>query len=229
MVDVGDSISSDMVLVEESHLEQKEIIPVGKLLNVRAESIHHCLKRKIGDCVEVGEILAGTKSFFSSKSVKSPVAGRLLEIDLSAGTLTISKKTSNIPARKIKSPIKGKVKNITKTTLEIEVEGDVFSVLSGGGGEAMGKLVYIGKENLGILDISADVENCIVASHGMFPGIIVKLEVMGAVGLVVVKELNEADLPWVQVNSEVFKKLAAFDSKMVWLRPTERQIVCICH
>lgn len=226
LVDVGDTVSSDTVLLEEFSSKQKEVIPISKLLNVKEDSIHRLLRKKIGEQIEVGEILATSKTFFSSKSIKSPVAGILSEIDLALGTLTLMAKAGNASTRKIKSPIKGKVKNITKTALDLEVEGDVLDLIRGFGKERMGKLVYMEKEDLGILDVANEVENCIVSSYQISPDVMVKLEVMGAVGLVVVKE-PKGDLPWGQVEAIVFKKLKAVDGRMVWLRPEAKQLVVV--
>jgi hypothetical protein len=226
LVDVGDSVSSDTVLLEEFSSKQKEVVPISKLLNVKGDSIYRHLRKKIGEQIEMGEILATSKTFFSSKSIKSPVAGTLSEIDLSFGTLTLVAKSGNVHPRKIKSPIKGKVKNITKTAVEIEVEGEVLDLVRGFGEERMGKLVYMEKEDLGILDVVNEVENCIVSSHQIPSDVMVKLEVMGAAGLVVVKE-PKGDLPWGQIEVTVFKKLKAVDGKMVWLRPEVKQLVVI--
>ena len=226
LVDVGDTVSSGTVLLEEFSSKQKEIISISKLLNVKGDSIHRHLRKKIGEQVEIGEILATSKTFFSSKSIKSPVAGTLSEIDLALGTLTLMAKSGNRNLRKIKSPIKGKVKNITKTVLDLEVEGEVLDLVRGSGEERMGKLVYMEKEDLGILDVVNEVEDCIVSSYQIPPDVMVKLEVMGAVGLVVVRE-PKGDFPWGQVEAIVFKKLKTVDGKMVWLRPEAKQLVVV--
>jgi len=227
LVNIGENVSKDTVLIEDKLLASRKIIPLGQLLNIKPETIHRYLKKKIGEDVLPGETLAVVRSFFSSKIVKSPVFGKITEIDLTKGTLTLTSK-EEAGKEKIKSQVNGRVKNITRTVLELEVEGEVFGILYGKGEDVTGRLVLAPKESLGILDdLEGEMEESIIASQKIHQDVIVKLEVMGVKGLITAEEIGKSELPWVKVGKEIFKKLAEFSGKTVWLRPLVKQLVII--
>ncbi len=227
LVKVGENVSEDTVLMEDSGLTPQEtIINISQLLKIKPETIHRYLRKKIGEEVLMGEALVVVRSFFSSKIVKSPISGRIKEIDLTKGTLSLVDRGEFRERKKIKSHIRGRVKNITRTFLELEVDGEVFGILGGRGDDVVGKLVFAPKESLGILDVlDEDMEEAIVASQKLSPDVIVKLEVIGVKGFITGLAAIKSDLPWVEVGSETFKKLREFAGKKVWLRPATKQII----
>lgn len=224
IVEVGDKIERNTKLATGVSESGENLIHLARLLHVDSTSIPKYLRKRIGQIVSSGDLLAQKKGFFSLHTVTSPVVGKISEIDLKKGTLTI---LSSEDSTDFVSPTSGKVVKIDQNHIEIEIEGQVFKGTKGEGDDSYGNLVSIAGENIGILDISIDVDNCIVLTHSLKKEAIVKLDVMGAAGLVLIQSLKESSLPWVQIDEEGFNKIEAKSSQYVWLRPKERQIVVI--
>lgn len=225
LVDVGEKITSNTTIAEEAVREKEEIISVAKILHVKPVNISKYFKKRVGEYIKKGEVLAEKKSLFSSCVLKSPISAKLAGMDLKKGTLTLLRDLKDC-ARKVTSPFPGKVKSITKTYIEVEMEGEVYNAYKGGGREAVGKLYYLESDKLSVLDITLDVDGCIIACRSITEAALVKLEVLGAVGLILLKLPQEyTSITWVQVSEEVFKKLSLQVDKSIWLRPSQRQIV----
>ena len=126
-----EKIEAGTLLCEKKEDKFIEAIPVSALLKIPPSQILKYLKKKIGENIEAGTILAKKKSLFSSFLLKSPVEGLIKEVDLKKGTLNILvQKTGN--KDKFIFPFSGKIKKITKTHLEIEVEGIIIDLKRGG-------------------------------------------------------------------------------------------------
>lgn len=224
LVDDGDKIDSNTPLAEEPLALREETILVAKILRVNPSAIYKYLKKQVGQEINKGEILAEKRGFFSSCVIKSPISAKLGQIDLKKGTLTLLK---NSPSRvkKITCPIPGKVKSINRSYIEVEIDGELYEVYRGEGKDVFGRLYYFSGETLGVLDISFATDNCIIACQSVAEEGLVKLEVLGAAGLILRKAPKETEISWVQVSEEVLKKLSLFASKNIWLRPEEKQII----
>lgn len=224
VVEVGDKIERNTKLATGVSDSGENLIHLARLLHVDSSSIPKYLRKRIGQEVSSGDLLAQKKGFFSLHTVTSPVVGKISEVDLKKGTLTI---LSSENSSDFVSPTSGKVVKIDQNHIDIEIEGQVFKGAKGEGEDSFGNLVSIAGENIGILDISIDVDDCIVLAHSLKKEAVVKLDVMGAAGLVLLSSLKESSLAWVQVDQEAFKKIKDKISQYGWLRPKERQIVVI--
>ena len=91
LVGVGERISSKTILAKFSQAHEAETIHLAKLLSVGNSKISQYLKKKIGEKITAGEVIAQKKGFFSSTVVKSPISGKLVDLDLSKGTLNLLK------------------------------------------------------------------------------------------------------------------------------------------
>lgn len=224
-VEVGDKITEKTILAKSSHHEETETIHLSKLLSVRNGEISKFVVKKIGEKIDAGDILAAKKGFFSSTVVKSPTSGKLLELDLSKGTITLSKFTKE--KQDVTSPVAGKIVNIGKSVIEIETDSPVFKAIAGTGSDVTGVLLFLPSEEVGILDISDDIENSVIMYKSAGDAVLVKLSVLGAVGFITLKIRKEMFVPWVQIEDNVFGKLKEFAGKKIWLRPEAKQIVIL--
>jgi len=224
LVEVGDKINRNTALATGGSDKSENLIHLSRLLHVDPARIVKYLRKRIGEEVTSGDLLAQKKGFFSLHTVTSPIAGKISSIDLKKGTLTIA---GSDDSTDFVSPTAGYVVRIEQSHIEVEIEGQVFKGGRGQGDDSFGNLVAITGEDIGILDIACDVDDSIVLAHSLKKEAIVKLEVMGAVGLVLLKPLKESTLAWVQVDEEVFKKIQDKNSGFGWLRPKEKQLVVI--
>lgn len=225
-VKVGDKIGPKTIVGEISLPDEDSVVPIAELLHIKADLILKYLRKRIGERVSVGDIIAKKKSFLSSCLVKSPVSGKLKGIDLKKGTLILSEAKDGKKG-KIIFPVNGKVKGITKALIEIEIEGEVLRTSKGGGSETVGKIHCFDRDTVGVLDIPGDVEGGIIVCAKLANEAVAKLEVLSVAGLIVQKPPKETDLSWVEVGREIFKKLFSREGKTAWLRPKEKEIVII--
>ncbi len=224
LVGVGDKIDSDTPIYEFRGNYSLISLEIAQLLHIKPSQISKYLKIDPGDEIDIGTILAQKRNLFSSYSIKSPIKGVFKNMDLKDGTITILESSGGKREKK-KIPVRGKIIDISKSYIEVEAEGEVYHCMNGKGEDVIGKLLYFEEEVIGVLDINCEVEESIVMCRNILPESSVKLEVMGAVGLVSENIMGKLDIPWVQIEKEIIAKLKVYNGQRIWLSPKSRQIV----
>ena len=227
LVNIGDNIGPDTTLAETEIAASEKTIQLAYLLHVNASHIAKYLKKNLGDSIKSGEILAEKKGLFSSSKINSPHDGKIKEIDLKKGTLTLFSYSASSDITKTTVPFSGRVTGIGKGYVEIEINGRFFRAIKGEGKNVSGKLVHLSSDKVGILEVDKDVDDSILMARSFTEEAVVKLEVLGSNGFILQKKTGDMTLPWVQVDEETFTALAGYTNKKVWLRPEERQIVIL--
>ncbi len=228
LVDTGDKLDPSVPVFEKRNGENLQSIPVAKIFNINPVSLPKFLKKGIGEELGEGDVIAEKKGLFSSYQVKSPGGAILKEIDLKTGDVVLTRnKVSG--GGKVFLPVAGKVKAITKTYLEIEVDGEIYQSKRGKGADVTAKLHHISGENIGILSIDSDSSGKIVMCVSLLPESSTKLEAIGALGLIAqhVSDDEELKLPFLEVEKEVYNRLLHHTSRHVWLRPEGREIIVL--
>lgn len=225
LVAQGDDVVPQTIIAKSQHAQNAQSIPLAELLKVSPAKVAKFLKKRIDEQVGAGDVLAYKRSFFSSSIVRSPASGTIQEINLIQGTVTIGGEPVSGATVEILSPVSGTVHNITKTHVDIEVHGTGYPTKKGAGLDVWGVLSYIEQERVDIFAIKSDVENAIVLGKTISDDAVMKLEVLGAVGLIMVKGDPDTVVSWTLVDDEVFSHLAKSHGKRVLLRPKEKQIV----
>ncbi|MCL4338196.1 hypothetical protein M1271_00735 [Patescibacteria group bacterium] len=228
LVDTGDRIDPSIPVFEKRDEENLQSIPVAKIFKINPVFLPKFLKKGIGEKLSEGDIIAEKKGLFSSYQVKSPGGAMLKEIDLKTGDVVLIR-NKVAGGGKVCLPVTGKVKAITKTCLEIEVDGEMFQSKRGKGADVTAKLHHISGENVGILSIDSDSNGKIVMCISLLPESSTKLEAIGAVGLIAqhVPDDKELELPFLEVEKEVYNRLLHHTSRHVWLRPESREIIVL--
>jgi len=225
LVNCGDKISDKTVLIE-SFLEQEEkIIPLAEILQIPPGNIPKFLKKAIGAQVKKGDLLAEKKNFLVSFRLESPDDGKIKEIDLKNGTMILLTGNASVSRKKITSPLGGKITAVGKNYLDLEIEGQSYPGLKGGGNEAVGELYF--EKDLKFHDIDCQIEDKIIFCQSMSEEMMVKLEVLEAAGCIIQKANVNFTLPWIQVDENVTEKLSREKGKTVWLRPEEKEIIIL--
>lgn len=225
-VEVGDSITNKTILAKSSPNLHIETIHIAKLLGIPNNKIAQYLRKQIGEKVQSGDILAAKKGLFSSSIVRSPIDGKLVELDLARGILCISKKDED-ENESLYSPVSGKITSISKSFIEIESDNLILKSEKAQGPKVQGKLRLIQEENVGILRSFDDLENSIVLCRDASEAVLAKFSVIGVLGIIMVSIPIVKDLTWMQINEATFEKLMKFDGKNIWLRPNEKQIIVL--
>ena len=224
LIEEGEQISENSPLYKSNDEKILYEIPLAKLLKIKPERIVRFLRRKIGESVAKGDILAEKKGWLSSLSVRSPFDGEIKELDVKKGLLLLSHKKKQ-PEIKISLPIAGKVKKITASHIEIEVKATSIEGRKGAGKEQMGKLLYISDERFHPADFDAEVEGRIVFLKKAPREVIAKLDVLGAKGLISTELPDSIDFSALEVEREAAVKLIKEADKTVWLKPLENLLI----
>jgi len=89
LVKSGDEITPKTVIAKSDITFSDENIAIADILHIKPSQIFKYLKAGIGESVMKGQIIAEKKSLFSSSIIKSPFTGKLKNVDLKKGILTI--------------------------------------------------------------------------------------------------------------------------------------------
>src|SRR3989344_9657621 len=81
IIEKGDIIATNTNDVSEIEINLTET------LRVKAKDIYKYLRKKPTEQILKNEVLAEKKSFVSTLSIKSPVSGRILHVDLNKGSV----------------------------------------------------------------------------------------------------------------------------------------------
>ncbi len=221
----GDRVNAKTVIVKREPDYETVTIHLAKLLGIPNQKISGCFTKKTGDQISPGEIIAEKKGIFSKSIVRSPIRGKVGELDLGRGTVNLLKYSDN--KEEIIIPVTGIVTDIGKSAVQIEIENTVFGAEKGEGKDTIGQLRLLGSEDAGILSAHSDVSGEIVLCYDAHEVALLKFQVIGVLGIIMVKIPKEFYLPWLQVDENTFKKLTELQDKKIWLRPREKQIICL--
>src|SRR3989338_3534984 len=228
VVDIGDKITqnSHYAVLETKNTEK--IIHLSRLLKITPQDIQNYLVVKIGEKIHPGEIIAQKKTFLKTSFIRSPVEGKIKEIDFKKGIMVINGTAEDESSGKIKSPVAGKIIKINASDLEIELEGMVLDVRDGWGEDVMGEIVSFGKDRVEMFDLTSESKDKIILCEGITEPALTKADVLPIRGLILKPPYVLPDLlSWVNVDDEVFKKIRNFNGTMVWLRTAYKQLVIL--
>lgn len=166
----GEKISVGQVLATRTR-ENKVTVELAELLDVSGRKAKRLLKKRPGDIVLPGDILAMKKQFLSRKLVKSNVGGIISDYDRSTGTLTILQQDVTVKrdntdgeimkndasTESIKSPIDGTVAMCNNEQIVIETDKDVVPADDAIGSTAQGELLLFTIDDKDVMAHELDV------------------------------------------------------------------------
>lgn len=223
LISVGEEVTSKTPLLAYTSQLQTVNIAVADILKVPKKKVISYLKKKPSEEIKEGEILCLKKSYFSSIEIKSPVSGQIADINLKNGTLTIVQKGVQ-KDKKIMIPVDGKIKSVTQNEIEIEIHEHILSGEVGDGGEVIGKLVIL-DDFPTLWETDINLVNSIVSVRRVTGELLIKLEILGAAGVIIGSECETTTLPWIRMSDEFFSKLTKYSLQKGWLRPKQHQLV----
>ena len=234
LVGEGAAVNSKTVLAKYNTSPEEKPIPLAELLHIAPSRVLSFLKKRVGEEVHRGDTIAEKRGFLHALTVKSPITGILKEVDLTFGTLTLSKNLKGTPSgqnqEELISPVSGKISGVTNAYVEIETEGQRYKLQKGGGEGVLGELFYFPHDTIDMFDIGEDVSGKIVVCSTFGGDILPKLDVLEAKGIIFQKPpKGDIDIAfsWGQVEKDVFLELGENKGKTVWLQPEEKQILVL--
>ncbi len=188
LVEKGKAVSPDVIVARTNIPGNPQTVNVANVLGVEPEDILEFMKKKEGDAVKKGDILAEYKSFFGlfKHNVASPVEGVVEMISAVTGQVTL--REPPIPVQ-IDAYLDGVVEEILpREGVVIKTEGAFVQGIFGVGGETQGIVRVAVNDPNDVLDENAfeagDKGKIVVGGSLVTYAAIKKAEAVGAVGLV---------------------------------------------
>lgn len=214
LVKTGDEITPKTVIARSGVTFSDENIEIAEILQVKPAQISKYLKIGVGESVVKGQIIAEKKSLFSLSIIKSPFDGKLKEVDLKKGILTVISGDS-INKTNFSLPFCGKISAVTKEQVDITVEGKVVGGIKGQGTVYSGKKFIFKDKKLKVLDALDETEGAVICCQEIEEDAIIKLDCLGVLGLILLKSPKSSPLPWMLFEEKEFKEITLAEGKNI--------------
>lgn len=138
-VGVGDRVDPDTLVARTGNIEKSFTLYLASELGVPNDSLKKYLAKSIGSSVGEGETLARVRRGLRTAAVRSPATGKIVHVDDSEGTVTL---TASTGPRELKALVSGEVERIhSDRGVAIRTAGSRVYGIVGFGGEAAGPLI----------------------------------------------------------------------------------------
>lgn len=165
-------------------------IQIAQELGIPNDKIFMHVSKIVGDTVDANEILATKKTTFSSRQISSPKSGTISQIDHETGSLLIETTSEN--AGVVKCYFKGVIKDLKNSRITLEVKSSDRYSLKDVVGDFGGEVIYI--DELHLTDLNADdLINKVIITESIKPGEAVRLDVLGAKGIITKEDFVEKE------------------------------------
>lgn len=185
-------------------------LEIADELGIPNDKIFMHLIKIVGDTVEANEILATKKSTFGTKQIASPKSGIIKLIDHESGSLVIETLSESSDTEF--SFFIGTVKEVKDNEVSLEVASCDTYKLRDAVGDFGGEIMYRDEQHLNDLT-QDDLENKVVFTESIRPAEAVRLDVLGARGIITKEDVREKE----GVNS------AELLDKNLWSEVSESQ------
>jgi hypothetical protein len=223
LVNKGDKITPGSIIAKYSGKKKEVLLNISDLLGVRRLKIGKYLKKKIGDEIEIDEVIAERKSLFSSSQIKSSCKGIFKDIDLTRGTITITEKT--LETKNISAFIGGRVFEIDEKGIEIYFDGKEYEAESLTGSESSGRLVFLKEGILNAVDVNDSVIGSVVLCRDLREDALIKMDVLEVSGIILSNDAKtRPHISSCRVSNPIFEELMKNHNCHAWLKLTEGKI-----
>lgn len=180
----GENVSLGKVLIKAEIFKTLTKFAIASVLEVKTEEIFSLLKKKAGDEVKKGEIIAEKKGGIlgKDKTVCSPGSGKILYFEKEDGKGVIG---SDYYSWEIKSPGNGTIEEISDGKLVVDFQGKEISLKDGKGETVFGEMVCVSDKDSDVSydQISETVKNKILLGFRFGKLTIVKACALGTIGI----------------------------------------------
>lgn len=190
-VKAGDEILVGQSLIDASK-RNNAIYNVAQLLKIAPKKVRSVIRKKGGEGVEKGDVLASKRSVINTKSIRAPFAGRVVGLDEERGEIEIA--PTDFEKITVISPVHGTVRNIDEEKVDIDFNGVVVFAKQGMGSMRKGLLTIVSKadEDVLLTDIKEEHQNKVLQGGHFSRQIIQKAFGIGAAS-VLATSIDEGD------------------------------------
>lgn len=175
-----------------AHTTQSEgfRLRIAEELGIPNDKIFLHMTKIVGDTIESNEIIATKKSPFGAKQVAAPRSGVIKEIDHESGSLVVetSTSTSSVVLSWFEGEVAAYDNDVVTLNVAASIQVDVTDVTHDFGG----KILSIEGERLRELT-EDEVANTVVFVPTVHPADVVRLDVLGARGIVTREDIKEKE------------------------------------
>lgn len=180
LISPGQTVDFNTPLLRKKSTQAK-MVPLANILKFEPDKIFMNLRKLVGEELRPGDLIAEHKTVFATKQYYSEVNGTITEINHMTGSIVIEMVTEN--DNEMNCFFKGEVVQIAENRIELKVkkykEFDIFPIKQYFGAEVF----YIQPGTTPIIT-EEDVENKFICAEEIKPFEQVKLEALGAVGMI---------------------------------------------
>lgn len=191
LVKAGEQVDFKTPLVKK-HIELVTKVHLSKILKIPNDKIFLYLSRVAGDEVKKGETIAEKKNFFEKKEYKSELSGVIREVNHHDGSILIAQSSSS--EEQVLSYFTGRVEGVSETEIKLKVAQAKSFPLKSSDLCFGGKTSYFSKQTLGTIE-EKSISDRVLVAESITPHDESKLEVMGALGYVVLKPEEAGAFP----------------------------------
>lgn len=244
----SESSVTPSTLPEVAEEDAEETVDLMAIYQEPADKVRKYLQKSPGDTVTPGDILAQKKGILgiSSDAIVAQVQGTVLRYEREYGRLVIRlaeprrrevhQHVEATPSEII-SPLAGVVAVCHNDQIVIESESKELVGTRGVGGSAQGALLVLlndEHEPVESSGIGKETHDKILLVHGMTRDALAKASVIGVAGVIgtaIVQEdldylvQRRIDLPVIDIDGDVAKKLTKLQGKYIAMNGSERTIV----
>ncbi|MGB5034323.1 MAG: hypothetical protein WBO56_00815 [Microgenomates group bacterium] len=165
-------------------------LEIAEELGIPNDKIFMHLAKIVGDTVEANEILATKKSTFGIKQIASPKSGVIKLIDHETGSLIIETLSESLNV--LSCYFVGIVKEVKDSDILLEVRSSDKYKIKDVVGDFGGELMFCDEQHLSDLT-EGDLVNKVVFTESIRPAEAVRLDVLGAGGIVTKNDITEKE------------------------------------
>lgn len=242
VLSVGDAVQASQILAQRTK-SPEEIINIAEELGLPLHNSSKTLRKKPGDIVKNGDIIAIRRKLFGWKkeAIVSRVDGLVLRFERDTGNFVIQT-SEQLLTENILSPVDGIVAMCDNGTIVINTEKNIANALSASGRSGVGEIFILDEsfdKNLGNADElvyrldSQSIGKVVIG--GLFPrDVLMKGIGIGAAGIIGVQIADEdfahlsqknITTPVMLVDHDILKKLVSWKGKKVFIDSQSKSII----
>ncbi len=161
----GDEVNQNAVLSKGWVLVGFREYNLSKILGIKPGEITSCLKKRSGEVVLTGDIVAFKKGVFKKREFRSPIEGMVYSVDEKSGVLRLSLGETEV---EVKAEVSGKVSQIKDGVITVSFQALIFKGYDGLGGRGRGEILCLGDrvEEIGFSSLGREADGKIVILGG---------------------------------------------------------------
>jgi len=229
IVTVGDTVTAGQILAEPQKGDE-EIIEIPQMLGIPKEKVKNVLRKKPGDTVEEGDIIAQKNGFLGidKDTIVSKVSGQVIRYERFTGNLIIQTSTQS-HTKKIVSPVDGTVSLCNNEQIVIQTRKRIVQGIQGWGGKARARIFILeasfAKDKSNVLyHLDNHAVGKIVVGNIFTRDMLIKCAGLGIKGIVCLQiaeedreyiQSRQEQLPTIQVTEDGMKHVIQFQAAAI--------------